>query len=85
MAILTKIFPILVPLALLLIWIWWYKRKNGVLTDIKEVPWYGLIAVGFICLIILVILFRFQSQEDPRGSYFPATLDDGEIKPGRIE
>ena len=85
MALLTKIFPFLVPMAVLLIWLWWHKRKNGVLADIKEAPWYGLVILGFICLIILVLLMRLQSQEDPAGNYYPATLDDGEVKPGRIE
>ena len=85
MALLTKVLPFLFPLALLLLWIWWYKRKYGVLANIKEAPWYGLVLLGVISLVILLVFIRIQSQEDPEGSYYPATLDDGEVNPGRIE
>ncbi len=85
MSFLTKILPFLLPLALLLLWIWWYKRKHGVLANIREAPWYGLALLGLISFVVLVLFIRLQSQGDPEGNYYPATLNGGEIKPGRIE
>lgn len=84
--VLFNIFVFLLPFILYGIYV--YAARRGEVDGeaiFKDAPWGWLAATGLILMLIaLGLLIRF-SGSPPGGTYQPPRLEDGVIKPGRIE
>lgn len=86
---LTKILPLLLPLAIYFSWLIYARRKAAALGQSKpgarDAPWLIIISIGLMVLIGSLIALGIFTGEEPGGVYVPPHMENGEIVPGRIE
>lgn len=81
---LINILLFLLPFLIYAAYMIWVKGvAPSSLTRITPVVW--LIVAGFACLLIgMVLLVQFSGGERD-GTYQPSVIEDGVIKPGRVD
>ena len=86
---LTKILPLLVPIAIYVVWLIHARKKAKTLGQSKprmrEAPWLAMALTGVIILIISLIALGLFTGEKPGGIYIPPHMENGEIIPGQIK
>ncbi len=86
---LTQILPLLLPLAIYLIWVR-RARRNSLATGAgmpaaRDAPWLWMVGAALAALAAGTVLLALTTGEEPGGTYIPPHVEDGEIVPGRIE
>jgi hypothetical protein len=81
--------PVLLPLALYLVWFARASRAAQAAglaaPKLGDVPWPWLVAIGVLLIISAGTAFvMFGGNEGPDGQYEPAHIIDGRVVPGRI-
>lgn len=86
---LLKFWPALIPIALYLIWLIIRSKRKDKKGDKqsqeeKNWTWVAIVSLFLIIACFLYILFEV-SQDAGRGDYTPATFQDGQFTPGKVE
>ena len=83
------LFPLLLPLALYLGWVWFSRRRGAdgtkVVTSLAEGPVFWLVLLGFVLLAGGLVTWAMTSGEGTGGTYHPPHYEDGRVVPGRVE
>ena len=85
---LYKIWPSLIPIALLLLWyVVKYQRvkKNPDIDNpkLKDEPWRMTLIIAAI-IAIICIFTGVLAQDNVKGDYVPASIQGGKISDGQI-
>jgi len=83
-AFLAIVLPLALPTALYVVYMTLARRRPGgarATAQPLEMPWSWLIIAGGI-LAIITLLALYLFEDVGRGTYHPARIVDGEIKPG---
>lgn len=82
----TRFWPVLLPLALYLVWLAHARRKAGKSGEEKpgffDGPWW-LPTMASLGLVIVAFLWLGFSQEPVNGIYIPAHVEDGRLVPAQ--
>jgi cytochrome bd-type quinol oxidase subunit 2 len=81
---LLDILLFLLPFVVYGLYVYATRRGEEELTW-KDAPWAWLFLAGVICMVIGLALLISFSGEPPGGTYHPPRMENGVIKPGRIE
>ncbi len=83
---LTYLLPLILPLAVYLLWTWIVGRKTRKPEDPPfwyEGPYFWLILAGFVLMVgVLGATAYFGKGGDPDSDYVPPRMEDGRIVPG---
>jgi len=83
---LTYILPLIMPLAIYLLWTWIVGRKTRKPGDPPfwyEGPYFWLIIAGFVLMVGVLGTTAYLSEGgDPQSDYVPPRMEDGTIVPG---
>ncbi|MFP6754599.1 MAG: DUF6111 family protein [Alphaproteobacteria bacterium] len=87
---LTKILPLLLPIAIYVGWlIHAHKRARALGTTkpraIIDAPWPIMLLTGLSVMIFGMVALGLFTGEKPGGIYVPPHMENGEIVPGQIE
>ena len=86
---LTKILPLLIPLAIYAAWlIHARKRARALGTEnprTRDAPWPIMLLTGLAVMISGMIALGLFTGEDPGGVYVPPHIEDGEIIRGHVD
>lgn len=73
------------PFAAYAAWLVMAHKLRTSQTVTAAMPMAGLAVAGLALMIVGLGLLATFHRADPQGTYHPATFEDGQIKPGRIE
>jgi len=87
---LLPVLLIFVPLISYLLWLKLAREKarlseEGDLPGWRDAPWTWIVVGTAVLVSGLFVLLTFESDGDPRGTYVPARVEDGEVIPGYVE
>ncbi len=86
---LTKILPLLLPVAIYLAWHFHARRKalaSGITApSVRDAPWTWIVAAGLTVMILALVGLGLFTGDEPGGVYVPPYMEDGKIVPGHIE
>lgn len=85
---LQYLLPLLLPIALYLLWAWWANRRKAAgeaPLDLQDGPWFWLILAGVVLAGAGLALTAVMGGWEPGGTYQAPRWEDGKIVPGRIE
>jgi Family of unknown function (DUF6111) len=85
---LTYILPLILPLAVYLVWAWIVRGRNRGPDDPPfwyEGPWFWLIVAGFAILVSVLATTAYFSGDPPEGDYVPPRFEGGRIIPSQVE
>ena len=86
---LTKILPLLIPLAIYVGWLIYARKRARALGTAKpsarDAPWPIMLLTGLTVLITGMITLGLFTGEKPGGIYVPPHMENGEIIRGHIE
>ena len=80
-AFLAIVLPLALPTALYVLYMTMARRRPA---QPIEMPWSWLIIAGTV-LVIVTLLALYLFEDAGRGTYHPARIVDGEIKPGYFD
>lgn len=81
--ILWNLFLFLLPFAISWAWAWWLKRRQP---NVETRRNYALTtAIGTVLVLTSLLVWRFNSGDQPGTTYVPPQLKDGQVVPGRFE
>jgi len=85
-AFLAIVLPLALPTALYVLYMTLARRRpgGGAAAQPIEMPWSWLIIAGTV-LVIVTLLALYLFEDAGRGTYHPARIVDGEIKPGYFD
>jgi len=86
---LTKILPLLLPIAIYLGWIYFARRRAAAsgqqAPQWHEAPWAWIVMSGVLVLVVGMVALAVFTGEEPGGTYVLPKFEDGEIVPGHVE
>ena len=86
---LTKILPLLVPLAIYAGWLIHAHRRAHALgtarPNVRDAPWPIMLLTGLAVLIAGMIALGLFTGEKPGGVYVPPHMENGKIIRGHVE
>jgi hypothetical protein len=89
--IVTRFWPVLLPLCIYLAWLWLARRKarkhgHGE-PGFFDGPWLLAVVASLLLLILAFVMLGVSSSADAvtEGRYVPARVVNGEIVPAHIE
>ncbi|MBL29541.1 MAG: hypothetical protein CMM50_18580 [Rhodospirillaceae bacterium] len=86
---LTKIFPLLLPIAIYLLWLRAARRRaasSGTANPRwQDAPWTLMVASGLLVLVIGMVSLALFTGEEPGGTYVLPQFKDGVVVPGHVE
>ena len=86
---LTKILPLLIPLAIYAGWLIHARKRSRALgtahPSARDAPWPIMLLTGLAVLISGMIALGLFTGEKPGGVYVPPHMENGEIIRGHIE
>ncbi len=86
---LTQVLPLLLPLAIYLIWLRRARRNaaatGAVMPAVRDAPWLWMVGAALAAVAAGTVLLALTTGEEPGGVYIPPHVEDGEIVPGHIE
>lgn len=87
----TRFWPVLLPIFLYLLWLVLARRKarkNGAdVPSFFDGPWLMAVVASLLILIVAFVMLGAAASSDhvTEGTYVPAKLVDGKIIPAHIE
>ena len=81
---LIKILPFLLPVLFLILWYAYQKNIKKVKPNFNQMPIKTMFLIFIIVFFTGIIYFRFVSQIEIDGKYFPPYLKDGNVVPGQF-
>ena len=81
-ALITYIVPLLVPFVLYSLYVRITRSKNP--EKALDTPWFWLLVVGLVLLIITLVAMAMLTGSDPGGVYVPPRMEDGHIVPSEV-
>lgn len=80
--ILQVVLPFLLPAACYFAYVYFLRMKNPTAEIGITKPWFGLVAIGAILVMLSLILTAIFTGDEAGGRYVPPTEVDGKIIPG---
>ena len=80
--ILTLLVPLLTPFVLYALYVRLTRRKDP--EKVLNTPWFWLLVVGLVLVIIALIATAMFGGSDPLGTYVPPRVEDGRIVPSEV-
>ena len=84
--IITKLWPILIPLVLYLIWLIYARitHKEGKKPTIGD-GHFKQVIFSMLAIAVMIFVYLFVIIEQKDESYVPSTFEDGHLVPSRVE
>ena len=86
---LTKILPLLLPLAIYVGWLIYARRRARSLGTTNpratDAPWPIMLLTGLGVMIFGLVALGLFAGEKPGGIYVPPHMENGEVVRGRVE
>ena len=87
---LTKILPLLLPLAIYVGWLIYARKRARALGTTKprtiiDAPWPIMLLTGLSVMIFGMVALGLFTGEKPGGIYVPPHMENGEIVPGQVK
>jgi len=86
--ILTKFWPVFIPIALYFVWFLFFRKKKGEkdrLTKMQARLWIITLSSSIIIALITIIILAMSLESNKDAIYKPAEYKNGEFVPGRME
>ena len=84
--ILTKFWPVLIPIAIYLIWRFFiFNRLKGKHEEKKLKALYLLLISTLLSLIISILIFFFSESKEKTRHYTPAKIVGDKIQPATVK
>ncbi|MEE8394394.1 MAG: DUF6111 family protein [Rhodospirillales bacterium] len=83
---LNYVLPLLIPMAVYLLWFWFSRRRGGGQGKslAEEEPWFWVLSSGFLLMAGGLVYLALSESGETEGTYLAPHIEDGRIVPGTI-